>query len=417
MRVDPLISGTMSLLVLAVGLLLSIAPLGWSFIVAIVFGGVALTCVLLDPPPRPVPLAWLAPMGLLCAFAILDMLVSLGSATATSAQPLDAAIVLSISILLNGAGLVLGMTAPRAITALVQVYVFVRIATSAFVPWVSVPLRGLLDGWYRYEDYQFAGLGVRYLFPGDIVILAGWLLLMRHPMHASRQRFMRLLLLVAAFATLSRFIVGALLLLEMTRLAGKWLRAGRWGMFAALLTLAMAAMTAWAIFEPGHLAAPGEGIIESRVVAATSNVEKVLQYQMFADAFFGDWGTLLFGAGIGEHLEHYIRDEDHPFQYEAQVPAFAYQLGLLGVGLWIAALLVPFYGVSRALGEDEGGYSRRSLLLLAALLFVAGGFINPFLLLPQNCILFAALGAIYAAAPTGPTTTFDRATAQRLDAT
>ncbi|PZN30684.1 MAG: hypothetical protein DIU71_11685 [Proteobacteria bacterium] len=379
----------------ATALAMLMAPLGLSFILAVLFAAAVIATVVLQPRRIATPLVWWAPSALLVAFAVLNALVAQQSMTASGAQPASAALVLSMSVVLHAIGFVLGLIARRTLLGVIVVYALIRVVSSAFVPWVSLPLEPYLSELYRYETYEPLGLGLRFIFPGDIAVLAGWMLAAGLPFGRMQRTLLLVLFFLAALGTLARFIIGALMLLEVARVTIVWFRQGRWGLMLSSVVLFLALGYGWMLF--GVTAADQNDLVESRVVATSSNVEKFMQYEMFGDALLSDWRTALFGAGIGEHLEVYVRDPDHPFQYEAQVPSFAYQLGIPGMLLWMAAILAPFIGVGRALAPVARHTGMDLAVILVALLVIAGGFLNPILMLPQNSILFAALGAIFVA--------------------
>nr|WP_298725162.1 hypothetical protein [uncultured Steroidobacter sp.] len=406
MTQDTLAASLLSSALVLVGFGLLVAPLGTSFMLGVLFAGLALLFVLIFPPQQPAPWGWLVPSVLFVAFLIVNAVAAGFSMTASGAQPFQAALVLALSVLVNAVSFIFGQTRVRTVLRITVLFMLLRAVTSAAIPWTSVALLPFLDGLYNYEDYGVLGIGVRYIVPGDITILAGWLILMTTTIVTRLRGTLRLLIWFAAIASLSRFVVAALILLEFTRLVILSIKQGRWSVILGFATAGLALVWLWF----GYVAVNSNvmDFVEARVVAASSNDEKVLQYTLFGDAVLGNWDTMLFGAGVGEHLELYIRDPDHPFQYEAQVPSFAYQLGIPGVCLWIAAIVAPFLVVAKSIPPQVNHTTAASFILVAlAMLIVAGGFTNPSLMLPQNAILFAALGGIYAANNTRPTITSD----------
>lgn len=368
------------------------APLGWSFVLAALVTAFCTAYIAIHEQWPFVPWRWLLVIALLVVYVILHLVVATVLLAPGGEFAVHAAVMIIAAIFAYVIGFALGSAVPRAVAAAVVAYLGIRLATSAFIPTISARLPALLEGLYRYEDYRALNLGVRLILPGDMAILAAWLFAATAIRNPGWSAVARLVALACAIASLSRFFVVAIVVLEVVR----GLAAARLRTFALRL-LILSLLTAGATYAVFRVVGFDnvDTLVATRVAAESSTAEKLDQIEIFLDRTVFEPINLFAGAGIGSFIQHHIRDQDNPFQYEVQWLALLYQLGLPGFLLLILVLVTPFLYVFtriRRQCKPEVWWT----VLAAGGFFIAGGFVNPFLLLPQNFVLYAVLGRLNA---------------------
>lgn len=380
-----------SVTVVVTGLAVLCAPLGFSYYLSAAFFAVGTGLMALRRDGIRAPSTWL----LLCALLVVILAVNGVVAIVRGPQPaiyvVQAFVAIVASLLLLMVGFLLGQQLPTAFACLAVLYLIVRIVASPVLP-LGEEMTELVEGYYRFESYQFVGLGTRVILPGDIAIIAAWLWTATSRLGEGRQRVLRLLCFLAALASFSRLLLIVLVSLEALRAA--MLLRRRLGRLAVVVAATTVVAGIFVLGDPDVEVPVGASeLYAARVIATSSTVTKIEQAEQLGEAIMKSAGVFTLGAGLGSFLPQLIRDEDRPFQYEVQLLSSFFQIGFVGFVLWMFAWTYPIVVVGRRL--YRAGLSREALLVFGTgAWFIAGGAVNPVVLLPQNFVLFAIFGGL-----------------------
>ena len=373
------------------GLAVLCAPLGYSYYLSAVFLLVAGFVLLTRRGTVAVPTHWLFACVALVGILSLNAVNALGGAAAPSEYVVQAWLAIVASLALLVVGFLLGQRTTAAFPALGVSYAVVRIIASPVLP-LGPELTEMVERYYRSESYQFVGLGTRVILPGDVALIATWLWVVTSTVGKGTQRFVRLLIFVAALASFSRLLLVILVSLELLRVL---ILARHHIVRYARATMVAAVVIGAVVYALRDVEVPvgTSELYAARVIAETSNAPKLEQAERLAAAILRDGSVFLFGSGLGSFISGYVRDEDRPFQYEVQLLASMYQIGIIAFLLWLFAWTYPIALVGSRLWRR--GLRTESLLTLATgTLFILGGAVNPVVLLPQNFVLFGIFGTL-----------------------
>ena len=216
-----------------------------------------------------------------------------------------------------------------------------------------------------------AGFLPRLMTQHDILILVSLVLILWHKIPLRKALFfvISIFLIINGFLTYSRFfwvaLVIILVLYYLSTFKKYFLRNALQIMIIVIIS------TISGFVNPSLVKS-----IQSRLSSyetEISNQIKLEQIEFFTEEIFDDLCAFLVGHGLGSYLPYYVRNIDQPYSYEVQWLSFVYQYGFL---FFIPILIFFLFPAVCFLKNFKDNYS----LLLGYLLWILGGFTNPYLI-------------------------------------
>lgn len=257
-------------------------------------------------------------------------------------------------------------------------YAFIRgIPVTVMLDWIQSIFGVQLMG------YDFESAFGRFEFVSDniIPICIFALLCYRNLLskHAARILLMLSLMVVSSLFSFSRFLWAHTVLALVLGLL-----LGRKDRFQAILVGVLCALTAMSL--PFLIVVIS--LRFSTSVVTDSDADRIQQVAALKN-FIADapW----FGHGLGTYSHLVWRSLDAPYVYEAQLLALFGQVGIVGVSLLIV-LMMSYFRWFRPNGQRSVILSAGLFLLLAG--WLAGGFLNPWVISSAASVSYAAIFAL-----------------------